>query len=755
MSPSVIEIRDSIYSKDPRLLQTIDDLCYITWLFSRQVLLLGTTRHWSCLFIIQSQLKQTFVMIGRTLRKPQDLLEGRHVFEWWQEQCKTTQLIQGEITNSPVSLLKPQDLRAGRYIFEWWQDLLTGTQYYSMVQPIHGQVCNLLPRFQQQIYSGLTIRKISMSSGNSDYYIIEEAQFPLLTINSPKEDLSPQEEDTTFPLHLGYGYEDDLSPLKSQMVYQILLTNLLFPQCLRKEDGNSPHGIIPYYGNNGYSTVFSIITQCRGKEIASLHRKMIKEEDRQLPISKDNIFASTRLSERISVEGQEEFIISNVSKLYQTITHLLLIVLILHNTCCWLINLHSQSSLCLSNSLCLFVSVLSAIFSSDLSIFPAVIIQYIKQEDTLGICISTEISTSPLIRVVPQLEGLEIRDWELNQNNCVESVYLTLIELWTIFLLQGNHSHSAYFLCELPCPSSKSFKDLFSLTAIINTLYYSSGFSQLEQALNRWLGLQKEICWPCALINAEINNAQLLTHKFNVFIAMKDQEIYRIEVTHQFYLNLDPSTYYINNQAQTSYELGTKDFPYKQLDDVFREVFNNANDQKYGVTIKIMSNNNLTLYSESMPLFLINHNFTIMSYTEQINQQSRQLDNNQINGELINIEFATIDIYYGRQYNRTQMIDSEIFNPTLFKNGTPIPYSIKYLQLLDQQVTSTFEKIFKYKFFLNNSQLIIFKIRFIEHSAYSVNKNALINSGQSLKWINISDCEFYIYQGIFRSEFGM
>ncbi|CDW83943.1 UNKNOWN [Stylonychia lemnae] len=184
MNPSLEEIRDSIYSKDPRLLQAIESI-YYNQLLSGQVLLLGTIRHQSSLLITESQTKQTFVTTGKTLSKPQDLLQGRHVFEWWQEQGKTTQLIQGEITNSPISLLKPQDLRAGRYIFEWWQDLLIGTQYQSMVQPIHVQACNLFLRFQQQIYSGLTIRRFSMSSGISDYYIIEEAQFPLLTIISP------------------------------------------------------------------------------------------------------------------------------------------------------------------------------------------------------------------------------------------------------------------------------------------------------------------------------------------------------------------------------------------------------------------------------------------------------------------------------------------------------------------------------------------------------------------------------------------
>ncbi|CDW76979.1 UNKNOWN [Stylonychia lemnae] len=182
-----------------------------------------------------------------------------------------------------------------------------------------------------------------------------------------------------------------------------------------------------------------------------------------------------------------------------------------------------------------------------------------------------------------------------------------------------------------------------------------------------------------------------------------------------YFRRLDPSGYYIDNQSKNSgYELGIKNYPFKQLDDAFREIFNYATDQTYNITLKIKGNSSLNLFSDAMPILLINHNYTIITQDNVI---------------------------------------GEIFNPTLLKNGTPMPYHVKLLQK-SGKVPYDYESKFKLKFYLYDADLTIIKLRFIEHTVYTVNRNALFTMYQSLKWINISDCDFKIKQGMFYSKDG-
>ncbi|CDW88145.1 UNKNOWN [Stylonychia lemnae] len=512
LSLSMVKIRDSIYSKDPRLLQTIDQMCYYTQLFSRQVLLLGTNRQPYCLVFEESRSKQIIVQVSQTLNKPQDLREGRHVFEWWQEQYKATALSEGESIDSPISLLLPQDLRAGRYIFEWWQDLQRGTQDLKMAQSIE---------------SDLAIRKISTSLGNLDYCTIEEAQFPLVRRQFPKKDFSSQEEDDLSPINLEVGKEDDLSPQKSPYCFELTKILQYFPQAQRKEAGNSPHGIIPCCGNHGYSTIYSMITQCRGIEIP----------DSQTEETFKNFTAN--LTVRISQYYEEFLRISKVSQTYQTAQHFLLYLVLAAVIQCRL-PVHSQNHYQLSSS------VISTIESGDYSKFPTELRQYNKQEDTLGICINTvevsatslilmiaslhlqEISVSLLRRVIPRLERLKIRvilsDYSVTEQQLViikqifgynylkmtaqqnssrdqdwyfrvclpgaNLVFFAPQELWTTEISLSSHD---FFACaEVIGPSFKSFFEMLDFSVILQTLNQTRTNLYSEQALLRCLGWQNE-----------------------------------------------------------------------------------------------------------------------------------------------------------------------------------------------------------------------------------------------------------------------
>ncbi|CDW76475.1 UNKNOWN [Stylonychia lemnae] len=152
-----------------------------------------------------------------------------------------------------------------------------------------------------------------------------------------------------------------------------------------------------------------------------------------------------------------------------------------------------------------------------------------------------------------------------------------------------------------------------------------------------------------------------------------------------------------------------------------------------------------------MPLLMINHNYTIHTYGEN---QNNQLINQESNNELFNQDFVTIDIYFGLDYNRSQEGPSEIFNPTLFKNGSVEPYKISEIQQM-QKVPSDYGSFVKFKFYLSNSSLTIMKLRFIEHSIYTFAENSLISAYQSLNWVNITECQFYVYYGLLFSQYGM
>eukprot|EP00347_Sterkiella_histriomuscorum_P020024 403339391 len=108
--------------------------------------------------------------------------------------------------------------------------------------------------------------------------------------------------------------------------------------------------------------------------------------------------------------------------------------------------------------------------------------------------------------------------------------------------------------------------------------------------------------------------------------------------------------YYIDSTSNLNIELGTIDYPFRMLDDPFREVFNNDysnqdafNQDQYVydqmINIYIKANTTLNIYTEEMPLLLLNHNFSIIKEIIVTNIQDENLR------AQINIYDDSINIY--------------------------------------------------------------------------------------------------------------
>ncbi len=69
-------------------------------------------------------------------------------------------------------------------------------------------------------------------------------------------------------------------------------------------------------------------------------------------------------------------------------------------------------------------------------------------------------------------------------------------------------------------------------------------------------------------------------------------------------------------QLQPNLEFGTKQFPFRSLDDAFRTIFNNQHNNATLQTIYINHGSNLSIHSEDMPLILLNSNIEIRPYSE-------------------------------------------------------------------------------------------------------------------------------------------
>ena len=64
--------------------------------------------------------------------------------------------------------------------------------------------------------------------------------------------------------------------------------------------------------------------------------------------------------------------------------------------------------------------------------------------------------------------------------------------------------------------------------------------------------------------------------------------------------------YYVDPSLKISnIELGTKQYPFKAIDDPFREIFNYLAQYNENFTIFLKWGSNLTIHTNSMPLFAI------------------------------------------------------------------------------------------------------------------------------------------------------
>ena len=71
-------------------------------------------------------------------------------------------------------------------------------------------------------------------------------------------------------------------------------------------------------------------------------------------------------------------------------------------------------------------------------------------------------------------------------------------------------------------------------------------------------------------------------------------------------MSLD-KTYYVDPSSNNSnIELGTISFPFKAMDDPFREIFKYAVALDTNFTIRLMHGSNLTIFTLAMPLVALN-----------------------------------------------------------------------------------------------------------------------------------------------------
>ncbi|CDW78980.1 UNKNOWN [Stylonychia lemnae] len=76
--------------------------------------------------------------------------------------------------------------------------------------------------------------------------------------------------------------------------------------------------------------------------------------------------------------------------------------------------------------------------------------------------------------------------------------------------------------------------------------------------------------------------------------------------------NQQHKVFYIDNtDKEQVIELGTLDFPYRNLDDPFREIFNQQSQNKPTVQILIREGVNITQYSSQVPLLLLQTDATL------------------------------------------------------------------------------------------------------------------------------------------------
>eukprot|EP00347_Sterkiella_histriomuscorum_P021687 403333112 len=202
--------------------------------------------------------------------------------------------------------------------------------------------------------------------------------------------------------------------------------------------------------------------------------------------------------------------------------------------------------------------------------------------------------------------------------------------------------------------------------------------------------------------------------------------------TYLYYYFNTGNEYYINSESNASnIELGTQKYPFKNLDDAFREIVNffNLESATPNITIYFYQNTTTNLFYLKMPIVAINTNLTFLPYTDSAQQQ---------NQTLIYPRILVIEQPY-------QRIGSS-FNPTLYQNGSIIDFDLKTRVNQNLIDASELTRI-KYKFHFYNSGVYMKNIRLedgVLPTYYTI--SGLISGYLSpFKWIVIDECYIYLY----------
>eukprot|EP00347_Sterkiella_histriomuscorum_P007151 403350072 len=210
-----------------------------------------------------------------------------------------------------------------------------------------------------------------------------------------------------------------------------------------------------------------------------------------------------------------------------------------------------------------------------------------------------------------------------------------------------------------------------------------------------------------------------------------------------------------NHVTPFQLELGTREYPYRQFDDIFREIFNSIDNQtkkqinidKYNcisLVIYVKQETTADMYSINMPILILQTNTIIRTYTD-LDQSPQKIKKAKIN---------IIEDSYPEQ--RFQDQESFIFNPTVYFNGSVINYKIQ--EKYDQQLIDLSEATeTKFKFHVYRSNLTLENLIFIqEFQREFLYEDALVKSNYNqYRWVQFIGCEFYLASSVYFTSFGV
>ncbi|CDW72908.1 UNKNOWN [Stylonychia lemnae] len=199
-------------------------------------------------------------------------------------------------------------------------------------------------------------------------------------------------------------------------------------------------------------------------------------------------------------------------------------------------------------------------------------------------------------------------------------------------------------------------------------------------------------------------------------------------------------SYYVDPSSSLSnIELGTIEYPFKQLDDPFREIFNQLSWLGEEFIIYLRQGSNLTIHSEQMPLVLANSKVTIRPY--YVYQKQSQI---------IQELYAKVMISSG---SYTRKLSN--FNPTLIRNNQSVQ-AYNYQNAITRGIISAqFHQVTKYKIVTYNSDLMIMDIQFSELGYVDQIANSLVFAYYApYRWIHFKNCQFNLKQMIFMTTEG-